>query len=60
MKNALPQGWKNVIAHSPDAKNQIAAYGVCQDFMVVLFMDKKLNENNVIAINPDSGICPQS
>ncbi len=52
-KNALRQEWKNAIAHSPYAKNQISAYGEFQDFIVVLFMDKKLKENNVIAINAD-------
>ena len=55
-KNALTQEWKNAIAHSPYAKNKISAYGVFQDFIVVLFIDQKLNENNVIAINSDGSV----
>lgn len=52
-KNTLQPEWTHAIAQSPYAKNHISAYGVFRDFIVVLFMDKKLNENNIIAINSD-------
>lgn len=51
--NDTLQGWKHVIAHSSYAKNDILAYGVFQNFIVLLFMDTKINENNIIAINSD-------
>lgn len=52
-KNTLQQEWTHAIAHSSYAKNHISAYGEFQDFIVVLFMDKKMNENNIVAINSD-------
>jgi len=51
--NDTLQEWKHVIAHSSYAKNDILAYGVFQNFIVLLFMDTKINENNIIAINSD-------
>lgn len=51
--NDTLQEWKHVIAHSSYEINDILAYGVFQDFIVLLFLDRKINENNIIAINSD-------
>ena len=45
--------WDAVLAQSAYARNEVVSFVPFPDFMVVLFMDKQLNENNVIAVNRD-------
>lgn len=45
--------WDAALAQSAYARNKVISFVPFPDFMVVLFMDKQLNENNVIAVNQD-------
>lgn len=48
--------WDAALSRSAYAKNTVIAFAAFQDFMVALFMDRRLNENNVIAINRDGTV----
>lgn len=48
--------WDAVLSRSAYAPNEIIAFAPFQDFMVALFMDRRLNEDNVIAINQDGTV----
>lgn len=48
--------WDTVLDRSAYAQNDIIAFALFQDFMVALFMDRWLNEDNVIAINRDGTV----
>lgn len=48
--------WDAVLARSPYGKHKIFALAEFQDFVVAGFMDKTLNEDNIIAINRDGTV----
>lgn len=48
--------WDAVLARSVYAQNDVTAFAAFQGFMVALFMDRRLNENNIIAINQDGTV----
>lgn len=48
--------WDAVLDRSAYAQNDIIAFVLFQDFMVALFLDRRLNEDNVIAINRDGTV----
>lgn len=54
--NGTLGNWDSVLAQSAYSQNDITAFVQFQNFIVVLFLDKRLNENNVIAINQDGTI----
>lgn len=54
--NGTLGSWDAVLAQSAYSQNDITAFVQFQNFSVVLFLDKRLNENNVIAINQDGTI----
>lgn len=45
--------WDAALARSAYTGHDVIAFAEFQDFMVALFIDRRLNENNVIAINRD-------
>lgn len=51
--NGTLGGWDAALIQSAYARNKVIGFVPFPDFMVVLFMDKQLNENNVIAVNQD-------
>lgn len=48
--------WDAALARSAYARHDVIAFAAFQDFMVALFLDPKLSENNVIAINRDGTV----
>lgn len=48
--------WDVVLARSAYAQNDVIAFAAFQGFMVALFMDRQLNEDNIIAINQDGTV----
>ena len=45
--------WDAVLSRSAYARNKVIGFVPFPDFMVMLLMDKQLNEDNVVAVNQD-------
>ena len=54
--NGTLGNWDTALAQSTYAKNNVICAVPFQDFIVLLFMDRRLNEDNIIAINRDGTI----
>ena len=54
--NGTLGNWDAVLAQSIYAKNDVICSVPFQDFIVLLFMDRRLNEDNILAINRDGTI----
>ena len=48
--------WDAVLAQSAYAQNDVISFAAFQGFMVALFIDGRLNTNNIIAINLDGTV----
>ena len=54
--NGTLGNWDAVLSRSAYARNKVIGFVPFPDFIVVLLMEKHLNEDNVIAVNRDGTI----